>query len=325
MTVRHRAELDTHRVLHLARTVEEMIRSRYSEDEMKTPMHMSWGQEACAVGLSEGLGREADFFSTYRSHALFVARTRSPYLLFSELLARSSSPTGGVAGSMHLSSVPDGLYNSSAIVGGNISVAVGSSFASKLSGDNRVSAAIFGDGALDTGVLWESFGLAMLFRLPMLFVCEDNGFAVHAVEDDLRNWGERGGLKSVVEGRGLRFFEDTSGNVHQIVDTVSQAAGSAISTQAPVFLRLTWTRVLEHVGVGSDFTTGWRAELSETDVTRADPIEISRRHLELNGISRADLELIENENLALVAEAYENARCQELAPRYSSLGSEEAQ
>lgn len=311
--------------MHLARSAEQVIQNRYREDDMKTPMHMSWGQEACAVGLSEGLGMEADFFSTYRSHALFIARTESPYLLFSELLARNSSPMGGIAGSMHLSSVPNGLYNSSAIVGGNISVATGSSFASKLSGDNRVSAAVFGDGAVDTGVLWESFGLAMLLRLPMLFVCEDNGYAVHAVEKDLRNWGDAGGLRSAIEGRGMRYFEDTSGNVHQIVDTVRRAVKSATSRQAPVFLRLTWTRVLEHVGVDSDFSAGWRPQLGEAALAEQDPIEISRKHLESIGITRDDLMSIEEENVALVLEAYEKAKSQALAPSLGRLDLEELQ
>lgn len=296
-----------HRLLHLARATEELIRLRYHEDEMRTPMHMSWGQEACAVGLSEGLGEFADFFSTYRSHALFVARTGSPQLLFSEFLARGSSPMGGVAGSMHLSSIANGLFNSSAIVGGNISVAVGSGYASKLSGDGRLSAAVFGDGAIDSGALWESLGLAMLLDVPTLFVCEDNDYAVHATGSELRDWGS-GSLQSALEGRGVAYFQDLSGNVHEIVETVRTASLLARETQKPVFIRLLWSRVLEHVGVSSDFDSGWRVEPSAERIERWDPIQISRLHLAKVGIPSDLVDSVEKINHNLVATAYEKAR-----------------
>ena len=155
--------------ISLIRECEKAIIAEYHKDEMKTPMHMSWGEEAPVATVVEVLGDEGQFFGTYRTHALHLSITNNPYEFFGEMFGKISGPCGGRGGSMHLCSLENGMFNSTAIVGGNISVAVGAAYSSKLQQSKKIPVAVFGDGASDCGTFWESLNLAGLQQLPMLF------------------------------------------------------------------------------------------------------------------------------------------------------------
>lgn len=171
--------LELYRTLFFCRRSEELIIKYYPENEMRTPMHMSMGQEAIAVGVCAALGPEAQILTSYRSHASFLAKTRDSDIFFGELFGKISGTAAGKGGSMHLVHQEKGFLGSSGIVGSGIPVALGAAFANRRLKKERNVGVFFGDGALDEGVFWESLNVACLMKIPVLFVCEDNGLAVH--------------------------------------------------------------------------------------------------------------------------------------------------
>ena len=172
--------LKLYMTMYSIRMAEKKIVEHYPEDEMKTPMHMSMGQEAVATAVCRGLGDEGQVFGFYRSHAVFLAKTGDLDRFFGELYGKTVGTARGKAGSMHLAAPDCGLMCTSAVVGTSIPLAVGAAFANKRQGNGRISCAYFGDGALEEGVFWESLNVACVMQVPVLFVCEDNGLAVHS-------------------------------------------------------------------------------------------------------------------------------------------------
>jgi pyruvate dehydrogenase E1 component alpha subunit len=164
--------------IYLLRRAEEGIRAHYHENDMKTPMHMSLGEEAVAVGVCHAIGDEGQAFSSYRSHAIFLAKTSDTDAFFAELYAKETSALKGRCGSMHLASPKHGFLGASAIVASQIPVAVGVAFGNKILKNGKIVATFFGDGAVEEGVFWESLNASCLKKLPVFFVYEDNEFAI---------------------------------------------------------------------------------------------------------------------------------------------------
>ena len=178
-----REGLTLYRKLMLARCAEERIRQEYSQDEMKTPVHLGIGQEAIPVGVCAAVPPGTKFFGTYRNHALFLALTEDTDRLFGELYGKLTGTAKGKAGSMHLAAPAEGLLATSAVVGTTIPVAVGVALANQYRQSDGLVVSFFGDGAVEEGVFWESLNFACLKKLRLLFVCEDNGLAIHTPTD----------------------------------------------------------------------------------------------------------------------------------------------
>jgi pyruvate dehydrogenase E1 component alpha subunit len=164
----------------LIRLVEERIIDLYPSDKIQSPVHLSIGQEAVAVGVCDGLQPDDLVFATYRSHGFYVAKGGSLDAMFAELYGRKGGVSGGKAGSMHLAAPEVGLMGSSAVVASTIPHAVGAALSFKRRGASQIAVAVFGDGATEEGVYHESLNFAALMKVPVLFVCEDNGLAVHS-------------------------------------------------------------------------------------------------------------------------------------------------
>ena len=165
------------------RMLGEMMRIRAFEEALsRRPDHgfqlLSTGEEAVAVGLSAALAPEDQLLTGGRSIGPALARGVDPGRLMAELLGRIAGVNRGRAGRGHLADPGAGFFGAHAVVGGNISIAAGVALARQLSGEHGVVAVLFGDGACGSGALHESLNLAALWRLPLLFVCNDNGFSV---------------------------------------------------------------------------------------------------------------------------------------------------
>jgi len=198
----------------------------------------------------------------------------------------------GKAGSMHLSSPEAGFMGASAIVASNIPVAVGAAFANKFKNNNKIVAVFFGDGALDEGNFWESLNIACLMKLPILFICEDNGFAVHT------STPQRHGYKSItdiVSKFNCNVFKDNTTDVEKIYKISYQAIKSIIKTSKPSFLYLKYYRYLEHVGINEDFDAGYRPKKEFEKWYKKDPIGLQRKKLLKSGIKEKTIMKIEKE------------------------------
>jgi TPP-dependent pyruvate/acetoin dehydrogenase alpha subunit len=270
------SNLALYRKMYLIRRAEDAIRQHYGSDAMKTPMHMSAGGEAIAAGVCHALRPADQIIGTYRSHGIYLAKTGETDRFFAEMYGRASGMAKGKAGSMHLTAPEAGLICTSAIVGTTIPVAVGAAYAHRQLKQDKVVAVFFGDGAVDEGVFWESLNSACGMKLPVLFVCEDNGFAVHVPKS------VRHGYKSItdiVSKFDCQVFSSDSTDVEVVHKVTVDAIRAMKESSRPSFLHLKYYRYLEHVGVNEDFNQGYR-EKKEYDSWRAkDPLELQRNKL----------------------------------------------
>ena len=167
------------------RLFEEALAALYKRGQLVGVVHLSIGQEAVAVGVCADLRTGDQITSTHRGHGHMLARGAAPFGMFAEILAKSDGYCRGKGGSMHVCSFADGAVGANGIVGGGIPIAVGLGVAARALNTDAVSVAFFGDGAGNQGVLYESLNLAALWRVPVLFICENNGFNEFTPTDDV--------------------------------------------------------------------------------------------------------------------------------------------
>ena len=240
------------------RMVEEKIIELYPTDQIQSPVHLSIGQEAVAVGICTQLLRTDWVFINYRGHAFYLAKGGPLPEFFAELMGKSGGLSKGKAGSMHLADPEHGVIGASAVVGSTISHAVGAALASKIKGEaNRVFVSNFGDGAMEQGVFYESLNFASLHQVPILFLCEDNGLAVHTSINQRQAFN----LKELLESFQISYFELEEGyDPEKVQEVAKQAIDMVRHQQVPVFLKVKTARYREHVGPGEDFQAGYRSE-----------------------------------------------------------------
>lgn len=253
------------------RLVEEKIIELYPLDKIQSPVHLSIGQESVAVGLCSHLKIDDWLFINYRGHAFYLAKGGPLPELFAELFGKRTGLSKGKAGSMHLAAPMQGVMGASAVVGSTISHAVGAALASKIKGEDRVFVAVFGDGAAEQGAYHESLNFASLHSLPLLFLCENNGLAVHSPLSDRHAFSLSGhanayGIKSLTVEEGYDFMKLNKICGELIVQIRTQ--------QKPMFLEIKTRRYKEHVGPGEDFEFGYR-DLDDIKSWKSkDPLEI---------------------------------------------------
>jgi len=285
--------LELYKKLFLIRTAEEKIIKYYHEDDMKTPMRMSMGEEAIVTGVCHALSDEDQVLGTYRSHALFLAKTQKCDNFFAELYGKANGTANGKSGSMHLSDPEKGLLVSSAIVASTISTAVGAALANKMKKNNKITVVFFGDGAVDAGVFWESLNFACLEELPIIFVLENNDLAVHTSCDKRHGYDA---INQVVSQYRCDTYLSCTTDVEIIYQMTKKAIEKVRMNQKPAFMNLSYYRYLEHVGINRDFHEGYRSEDEFEKWYKMDPIHTQRvRLLEDASISEESLNHIETE------------------------------
>src|SRR5436190_1964618 len=166
--------LDRYELMALIRATEKAAHDLFLAGLVKGTTHLAAGQEAVAVGASAALRPDDYVFATYRGHHHAIARGASPEACLAELMSRSTGLCGGKGGSMHLTSAEHNMLGSYAIVGAHLPIAVGAAWSASLRGTGQVAVAFFGDGATNIGAFHEALNLAAVWRLPVLFVCENN-------------------------------------------------------------------------------------------------------------------------------------------------------
>ncbi len=279
--------------LFLARRCEEYIVKHYPENLMRTPMHMSMGQEFVPVAVCAALDGKADVFASYRSHAAFLAQTHDTDRFFSELYGRTSGTGEGKGGSMHLAAPDHGHMLSTGVIATQIPVAVGAAFANRQLGNGRTAVAFFGDGATDAGVFWESVNAAALFGLPVMFVCEDNGYAVDTPREAHQ---ASSSLCDTVRPFGCDTYEDDSGDVESVYALARVAAEKAHRERRPALLNIKCCRYLEHVGIGTDWNWGYRDQKTvEREWIARDALKVQRARLAAGQIGEEALAAMERE------------------------------
>src|SRR2546430_2366596 len=165
-----------YRRMVMIREFEEQVNELYTRALMPGLAHLYIGEEAVAVGICEALRRTDYITSTHRGHGHCLAKGASPDRMFAELLGKEAGYCRGKGGSMHIADPATGNLGANAIVGGSAGIATGAAFSAKYLGNNRVVVCFFGEGALGQGLLYEEMNLAQIWQLPVIFVCENNGY-----------------------------------------------------------------------------------------------------------------------------------------------------
>src|SRR6266446_6997573 len=166
--------LHMYRQMAKIRAFEEQVNELYKSAKMPGLAHLYVGQEAVAVGVCEALRRDDIITSTHRGHGHCLAKGATVDRMFAELLGKEAGYCRGKGGSMHIADQDTGNLGANAIVGGSTGIATGSAMSSKMRGSDQVTVCFFGDGALGQGVLYEVMNIASLWRLPVIYVCENN-------------------------------------------------------------------------------------------------------------------------------------------------------
>ncbi len=284
--------IELYKKMYLIRKTEETIIKYYPEDEMKTPMHMSMGEEAIVAGVCQSLSHDDQVFGTYRSHALFLAKTGDVCDFFAEMYGKDTARLKGKGGSMHMCAPMSGFMGSSAIVASSIPVALGAAYANKRAGNNKIVATFFGDGATDEGVFWESMNIACLMKIPIIFICEDNEFAVHTPGTERRGYSS---LPDIIAKFNCNVLKGVATDVEEIYQTTMEGINLMRKNQMPVFLHFKYYRYLEHVGIFEDFDAGYREKEEFLKWQSIDPVSRQRSNLLSNGYDEKEIENLENE------------------------------
>ena len=257
-------------MMAIIRKTEQQIALGRKDGLIGGPVHLGAGQEAIAVGVSKHLKKTDRVFGAHRSHSHLLALNPDFYRLFAEVLGKKTGFSKGMGGSMHLFDQPSGFYGSVPIVAGTVSLAVGAAMAAKLQKTDDIGVAYIGDGAVEEGVVHESFNLAKIQNVPILFVIENNLFASH-MHISLRQPSDM-----------ISRFAVANDIPYELVDgndvvAVSQAAKRLIDDiragKGPRLLELVTYRWYGHVDWRDDVDVGVERSLDDIENWKArDPI-----------------------------------------------------
>lgn len=179
-------QVEMYRKMHVVRRLEEQLGVLHKEGKTRGPIHRCDGQEAVGVGATAMLEDTDYVMSTHRGHAHYIGKGLDVYPVIAEIFGRSTGSCGGRAGHMLVADASRGMIGGNAIVGAGIPAAVGAALSNQVLGRNSVSMCIFGDGAAQTGICHEAMNMAGLWKLPVVFVLEHNGFGL-TVDTDMQS------------------------------------------------------------------------------------------------------------------------------------------
>ena len=316
MTLAREDKLALYKTMLRIRQVELHMESLYHLDEMKTPIHLCIGQEAIAAGVCSILRREDYIQSNHRSHGHYLAKGGDLKALIAEIYGREAGCSKGRGGSMHIVDVSVGHLGSSSIVGGGIPIGTGLGLAIRQRKEARVSAIFFGDGAADEGTLYESVNFAILERLPVIYILENNQWSVCSPVS-ARHWGENIFLRAPQD---RLFSARIDGNdVLAVREIAASAAERARRGEGPSFIECTTYRIRGHAGSFSDAKVGYRTQ-AEIDAWEARcPVAQLKALLLADGVQEAALAAMAAEIDAEIREAFDFAQRSPL-PRPEDVG-----
>ncbi len=291
------------------RRFEEKCAELYSAGKIRGFLHLYIGEEAVAVGVMQALGPDDAVVATYREHGHALARGISANAIMAEMFGKVEGCSRGRGGSMHLFDVARRFYGGNAIVGGGLPLALGLALADRMLGRERVTACFFGDGAVAEGVFHETMNLAALWKLPVLFLCENNLYAMgtalsrHQSETDLA-------VKAA--GYGMAAWAVDGMDVRAVEDAARAAALAVREGGAPVFLELRTYRFRAHSMYDPDL---YRTRDEVEAWKRRDPIPALARALQEAGeLGEDGLAQIEAEVAAEIEAAIAFAEAGSLEP-----------
>lgn len=246
--------------------------------------HLYIGQEAVAVGMEHVIRPEDSVITTYRDHGLMIARGCDPYEVFAELTGRKDGCSKGKGGSMHMFDLEREFYGGHGIVGAPVPLGAGIAFAHKYQGKDNVCLTYFGDGAANQGQVYETFNMAALWGLPVLFIIENNEYAMGT---SVKRSSSTTELYKRGEAFGIPGAQADGMNIFSVIDAGKKAVDYVRSNSAPFILELKTYRFRGH-SMSDPAKYRTKEELDNYKTTR-DPIEQLKPYLAEKGVSEDDL------------------------------------
>lgn len=239
------AYLRMYRQMVRIRAFEDNANQLYLSAKMPGLTHMYSGQEAVAVGICEALTSDDKITSTHRGHGHCVAKGAEFKQMFCELLGKVEGYCRGKGGSMHIADQANGNLGANAIVGGSMGIASGSALTAKRLGTGHVTVCFFGDGATAQGLWYEVMNMAALWRLPVIYACENNGYSEYTRTDEIA----AGSLTARAEAFGIEAFKVDGQDVLAVNDLAQRLAARCRKGEGPFFMELeTYRYHGHHVG-----------------------------------------------------------------------------
>jgi acetoin:2,6-dichlorophenolindophenol oxidoreductase subunit alpha len=291
-----------HRTMWRIRALEEAALEGLRDKLVLGAIHPSIGQEAVAAGVIAALRRDDLLLSTHRGHGHTLAKGAGAEAMMRELLGREGGTCGGKGGSMHIADFSVGMLGANGVVAANIVIAAGAAHAIKLRREDRVVACFFGDGATNRGPFLEGLNWAAVFGLPVLFVCEDNGYAATTRTATMTAGG---GPAARARSLGLATEEVDGNDVLVVEDAARRLIGEIRAGGGPRFLHARTWRVTGHTGADpATYRTAAEVEAHRD----GDPVTRTREILAVAGLAQADLDADREDARAEMAAAYRAAR-----------------
>jgi pyruvate dehydrogenase E1 component alpha subunit len=296
---------DWYRRMLLIRAIEVGLGKASRTGELPGPVHLSIGQEATAMGVAACM-RPGDWAaSTHRGHGHFLALGGDPNSLVAEIYGRATGACGGKGGSMHVVDLSHGMLGANGIVGAGIGLAAGAALTAKRLHPGNIAIAFFGDGGANEGILFEALNLSAIWSLPLLFVCENNGWSEFVRTESLT----AGQISHRAHPFGIPESQVDGNDVVAVHEAVTKAADRARAGLGPTFLEMMTYRTEGHVESETTFLPGSYRPDAEVEAWRGrDPINQLAIKLRTLGLSEEDLGKIQHEVSVVADSAFEFAR-----------------
>ena len=295
---------EIHETMLRVRGSESALAKLFADGEIPGFIHLSFGQEAVAAGICAALEPQDTLATTHRGHGHVIARGMDLDDFFKELMGRAGGRCGGRSGSMHVADMSLGILGANGIVGASVPLALGSALAHQTRKTGGVAVAFFGDGAMAEGGLHESINMAALWKLPLVLVCENNG------------WSEFSPTERQFKGT-LEGLASTFGITHRKIDGNDAEAVVAAADEAVAYARKTGPYILECMtsrvrGHYEGDAQKYRDSDEMQGLSAKDPIDRMSRRLEELGVSGEELGAVSSSVDAEIAAAVDNARADAL-------------
>jgi len=286
------------------RFFEERIKKIAKEKTVPGYLHTCIGSEAICVGVMAALNQDDWISSTYRNHGHAIAKGCELNEITSEIYGRKTGICKGRGGSMHISDFSKGMLGSFGIVAAGPAVVLGAALQEKINKSNKTCVSFFGDGAIHNGAFHEAAGLAKLWNIPMIFVCENNGYAEATATDWHLNTKE---LSDITKAYDMLSYIGDGNNVFEVYDLTKKAISEAKQKNTPIFLEF---KNYRFSGQYEGDTQLYQPQEEIDKAKQNDPIKLAKENSSKYGLNKNDLEKIINEVKKEVDKAFDFADTQ---------------
>jgi pyruvate dehydrogenase E1 component alpha subunit len=271
--------LDWFEQMAVIRAVEKAAYDMFMSGLVKGTTHLASGHEAVAVGASAALRDDDYVVATYRGHHHAIARGATPAECLAELMSKATGACRAKGGSMHLTRADRGMLGSYAIVGAHLPIAAGAAWSAKLRGTDQVAVAFFGDGATNIGAFHEALNLAAVWRLPVLFVCENNFYMEYTPINAVTSVDNPAADRAPANGIPGRIIDGN--DVVAVHEAVAEAAHRARTGHGPTVIE---AQTYRHYGHSRADPAKYRPEAEVEEWMRHDPLDVARTRLSQLGV-----------------------------------------